>query len=290
MTEPHTHRLTVPGAEIAYDVRPQPSASVPPLLVIGSPMAASGFGTLAGHFSDRTVVTYDPRGAERSVRTDGASESTPAEHADDLIRLIEATGGGPVDVFATSGGAVNALALVAEHPDLIRTLVAHEPPLAQLLPDRDQALAATTGIRRTYLEDGLGPAMVRFIMLVSHQGPVPEGFVEAPAPEPSAFGLPVEDDGSRDDVLLAQNLVSCTHFSPDVDALREVLSRIVLVAGAESAEQLASRATYALADLLGTSVTVFPGDHAGFLGGEYGMTGQPDDFAKALREVLDGQA
>ena len=76
-------------------------------------------------------MTYDPRGVERSARTDGAPESTPDEHADDLHRLIAALGAGPVDVFASSGGAVNALALVARHPEQVRTLVAHEPPVAQ---------------------------------------------------------------------------------------------------------------------------------------------------------------
>src|SRR4029079_15421712 len=98
-------------------------------------MGAAGFATLGSHFPDRTVVTYDPRGAERSVKADPAGPSTPQEHADDLHRLIEALGAGPVDLFATSGGAVNALALVARHPEQVRTLVAHEPPLLTLLPD-----------------------------------------------------------------------------------------------------------------------------------------------------------
>ena len=93
-------------------------------------MGAGGFGTLAGHFPDRTVVTYDPRGVERSTKADPASPSTPEQHADDLHRIIAALGAGPVDLFASSGGAVNALALVAAHPEQVRTLVAHEPPLA----------------------------------------------------------------------------------------------------------------------------------------------------------------
>jgi pimeloyl-ACP methyl ester carboxylesterase len=127
MTEPKTHTLEVPGATIAYDVREAEGSGEPILLMIGSPMDATGFTTLAGHFEDRTVVTYDPRGVSRSRRTDGLAESTPELHADDLHRLIDAIGGGPVDIFASSGGAVNALALVARHPGQVRTLVAHEP-------------------------------------------------------------------------------------------------------------------------------------------------------------------
>src|SRR6184192_4665025 len=103
MAEPTTHTLDAPGAVIAYDIRQNDSATEPALVMIGSPMGASGFGTLAGHFADRTVVTYDPRGVERSQKSDPMSQSTPEEHADDLHRLIGALGGGPVDLFASSG-------------------------------------------------------------------------------------------------------------------------------------------------------------------------------------------
>ena len=142
MTEPKTGTLSAPGAELQYDIRSAGPDSGPALLIIGSPMGAEGFVTLAGHFADRTVVTYDPRGAGRSPRTDGALETSPDEHADDLHRLISALDAGPVDIFASSGGAVNSLALVAEHPDDVRILVAHEPPLLALLPDADGAFAA----------------------------------------------------------------------------------------------------------------------------------------------------
>ena len=119
------------------------------LVLIGSPMGAGGFGTLASHFPDRTVVTYDPRGVERSTKDDPSSQSTPDQHADDVHRIIAELDEGPVDLFASSGGAVNALALVAKHPEQVRTLVAHEPPLAAILPDRDGAMAATQAISET---------------------------------------------------------------------------------------------------------------------------------------------
>src|SRR5258707_8256768 len=146
MTEMTTRTLEVPGAVLTYDIRRNGSSPDPILLLIGSPMGAGGFGTLAGHFTDRTVVTYDPRGVERSRKTDGVIESTPEQHADDVHRLISAVGAGPVDLFSSSGGAVNALALVARHPEDVRTLVAHEPPAAKVLPDREPALAASRDV------------------------------------------------------------------------------------------------------------------------------------------------
>src|SRR3954468_6004107 len=114
-----TRTLETAEANIAYDIHgPLPTADArPPLLMIGQPMAARGFGTLASHFPDRTVVTYDPRGLGRSVRKDGRVEHAPTVQADDVHAVIEALGAGPVEMFASSGGAVTALALVAAYPD-----------------------------------------------------------------------------------------------------------------------------------------------------------------------------
>src|SRR3954466_15326632 len=173
MTEPVTHTLEVPGAVLRYDVRASDPAGGPVLVMIGSPMGAAGFATLATHFTDCTIVTYDPRGVERSERTDAELEVTPEVHASDVRAVIEAVGDGPVDLFASSGGAVNALALVAAHPDLVRTLVAHEPPSVSVLPDANDALAACRAVQETYHRLGFGPGMAHFLALISLQGPVP---------------------------------------------------------------------------------------------------------------------
>jgi pimeloyl-ACP methyl ester carboxylesterase len=290
VTEPQTQTLEVPGAVLTYDVRRNESSSEPVLFLVGSPMGAGGFVTLASHFADRTVVTYDPRGVERSRRTDGAAESTPEEHADDVHRIVSAIGTRPVDVFGSSGGAVTGLALAARHPDDVRVLVAHEPPDAQVLPDRDAALAAAAAVRDTYLRHGRGPGMAKFIALASITGPVPLAFAAQPAPDPAMFGLPTEDDGSRDDVLLAQNIMGSTQFQPDFDALRAASTRIVMAAGATTDGTLAHRAAQAIAERLGTTAMIFPGGHGGFFGGEYGQTEEPDAFAAKLREVLAAPA
>ena len=281
-----SHTLMVPGAEIAYDVRRNEASVAPALLMIGSPMAAAGFGTLATHFTDRTVVTYDPRGVERSKRTDGATRSNPDLHADDLDRLVTALDLGPVDIFASSGGAINGLALVARHPQQVRTLVAHEPPAATVVPDREAALAASRDIHETYLREGTGPGMAKFIALVMHKGEIPFDWAERPAPDPQMFGLPTVDDGTRDDALLAQNMIGTTHYEFDFDALRAASTRVVIAVGEESEGELARRGGEAIADRLGLTPVVFPSGHGGFLGGEYGQMGDPDAFAAKLREVL----
>ena len=283
-----TRTLEVRGATLTYDVRRNEASTEPPLMLIGSPMGASGFAALAGYFPERTIVTYDPRGAERSVRTDGASRNTVEEHADDIHRVLEAIGLGPVDMFASSGGAINALALVAAHPEDVRILVAHEPPDAAILPDADAALAASRDIHDTYMRSGFGAGMAKFIALTSLTGEIPADWTQRPAPAPAMFGLPAEDDGSRTDALLGLNMPAIVEYVPDFDALQAAPTRIVLAAGEESQGQMANRGAYAVAHRLGTTPVVFPSHHGGFVDPASGWGGQPEAFAAKLREVLAG--
>jgi pimeloyl-ACP methyl ester carboxylesterase len=248
-------------------------------------MGAAGFGTLAGYFTDRSVVTYDPRGSERSELTEPTTPPTPEQHADDMHEIIQELGGRPVDMFASSGGAVNALALVARYPDDVATLVAHEPPLPAVLPDRDAAIAASRAVHETYMQRGWGAGMAHFIAVVSHQGEFPDDFAQQPAPDPQMFGMPADDDGSRTDPLLGLALVGSIGYEPDVGALRSASTRIVMAAGNEEGT-MANRGAYGVAERLGSTVVVFPSGHGGFFGGEYGQMGEPEAFAAKLRDVL----
>ncbi len=175
-----THTLQTPDVDLVYDVvGPLPTADGRrPLLMAGHPMTAEGFFTLAEHFPDRTVVFYDPRGVGRSERKDGRTDRTPEMHTADLHALITELGG-PVDIFASSGGAVNSLALVAEHPEDVGILVAHEPPLLALLPDAEAAFAAERGVQEAYHQRGSGAGMAQFIALTSWQGEFTDAYAAA---------------------------------------------------------------------------------------------------------------
>ena len=288
LTEATTRTIDAPGATVTYDVRPGTGSDIP-LFLIGSPMGAAGFATLASHFPDRTIITYDPRGADRSTKDDPTSPSNPDQHADDLHRVIQEVGG-PVDLFASSGGAVNALALIAKHPEDVRTLVAHEPPLASILPDSETAKAAVRAIESSYQAGGFGAGMAHFIAITGHRGPFTDEVVNQPAPDPAMFGMPTEDDGDRSDVMLAQNIIGTTHYEPDFDALGHASTRIICGAGAESEGEMANRGGHAVAERLGQQTVIFPSHHGGFLGGEHGWAGDPDAFAAKLREVLAAEA
>ncbi|MFB9690622.1 alpha/beta fold hydrolase [Amycolatopsis plumensis] len=285
-----THTLETPEADIVYDVHgPAPAESPrPPLLMIGQPMTAEGFGTLASHFADRTVVTYDPRGLGRSVRKDGRVDHVPAVQAEDVHAVIRALGAGPVDVFGSSGGAVAGFALVTAHPEAVRTFVAHEPPLNGSLPDAAAAERAGRLMREVYQAKGSGAGMAAFMALGAWEGEFTDAYFALPPADPAQFGLPAEDDGRRDDPVLSERSVGVTGYRLDVEALTAAPTRIVVAVGEESRQVFTGRAAIGTAELLGQEATVFPSHHGGFLGGEFGYAGQPVAFAEKLREVLEG--
>lgn len=282
-----TYTLEVPGAVLTYDVhQPESPSDHPPLFVFGSPMGASGFAQLVEQLDDRVVLTYDPRMAERSRLTEGGEVSVEI-HGEDLHRVVEAAGLGPVDAFGSSGGAQAALPWVVAHPQDVRTLVAHEPPLTLLLPDADILMKVNADIVATYQQRGFGPALAKFMRLVMHTGEFTQEYLDQPEPDPAQYGLPTEDDGSRDDPLLGHNMRMAPYL-PDAEALKATGVRIVPAVGADSEGGMPRRGGEALAELLGVEPVVFPGDHGGFTVSEWAPGNDPAAFAQKLREVLAG--
>jgi pimeloyl-ACP methyl ester carboxylesterase len=283
-----THTLETAEADIAYDVRgPLPTADGrPPLFMIGQPMEAGGFGTLASYFPDRTVVTYDPRGLGRSTRRDGRVDNAPTVQANDVHAVIEALGVGPVEMFASSGGAVTALALVATYPNDVTSLVAHEPPLIAVLPDAEAAGRARAAVRDAYEARGRNAGLAAFIAWTSWQGEFTDDYFTQPEPDPLMFGMPADDDGSRDDPLLSDRSWAVSSYRVDVEALAAAPTRVVIAVGEESLGTFTGRTSLATAELLSQQATVFPSHHGGFLGGDSGYPGQPEAFARKLQDVL----
>jgi pimeloyl-ACP methyl ester carboxylesterase len=283
-----THTLETAEADIVFDVQgllPTADGS-PPLLMIGQPMDASGFRTLASYFPTRTVITYDPRGLGRSFRKDGRVDNAPTVQAGDVHAVIGTLDAGPVELFASSGGAVTAFALVTAYPNDVTVLVAHEPPLVTVLRDAEAAQRAIAQFRDAYAAQGWGVGMAAFIAMTSWHGEFTEEYFARSTPDPAQFGMPAEDNGSRDDPLLSDRSSSVTSYRPDFDALARASTRIVIAVGEESMGTFTGRTSVATAELLGQQATVFPSHHGGFLGGDSGYAGQPEAFARKLRDVL----
>jgi pimeloyl-ACP methyl ester carboxylesterase len=280
-----THVVGAGDDAITYDIHgdlTEATVDRPALFLFAGPMDASGLALLAARITDRPVVTYDPRGAGRNPV--GTADITVEQHASDLHRVIAALGVGSVDAFGTSGGAVHLLALITAHPDDVRIAVAHEPPLAEHLPDRDAVLAVIADMKRTYAEQGDGAAMAKFIAFVTFDGPVPDDYLDAVAPDPEMFGMSSEDDGARTSPLL-RNMPGTIAYHLDVDALRARGERLVVAVGVESGDTLAARGGRSVAAAVGVPVVDFPSHHAGFTD-QPGYPGDPEGFAARLQEVL----
>jgi pimeloyl-ACP methyl ester carboxylesterase len=287
-----THTLTLPDVDLVYDVHgPNPPADGGRLLfMIGQPMCADGFADLAAQFPDRTVVTYDPRGLGRSsVRHDGRNDQRPEDQAADLHALAQHLAGDrPVDVFGSSGGAVAGLAWAALFPDDVATLVAHEPPSFWLLPDADAVDLAFGAVRDAYQAGGQGRGMAQFIAMTSWHGEFTDDYFAQPPADPAMFGMPTEDDGSRDDMLLSERAATVPTYRYDLDAITSAGTRVVVGVAEESGDTFTGRTARGLAERLGQEPVVFPSHHGGFVGGgpENPYAGKPVEFGVTLRRVL----
>jgi pimeloyl-ACP methyl ester carboxylesterase len=265
--------LDVPGARLHYEVR----GRGPLLLVVGSPMAAAEFAPLAHALAtDHTVVTYDPRGFRGSPVDDPDGPSNPDLRADDVAAILDDLGAPSADVFGSSGGAVTGLALVTRHPGRVGTLIAHEPPLLELLPDAEAQRVATADIVATFRTDGLQAAWMKFMV---NAGFDLAAAGDGPPPEPQGEPVNLEQELAEGARFFLHDLVPTTQYVPDVEALRASGARIVVGLGAESGHLLTQRTSVALAERLGVDTTEFPGDHGGFMGA-------PADFAARLRGAL----
>jgi pimeloyl-ACP methyl ester carboxylesterase len=192
-------------------------------------------------------------------------------------------------MFASSGGAVTALALVAAHPDDVTVLVAHEPPVTAVLPDAEGAERAIAGFRDAYAATGWGAGMAAFMAMTSWRGELTGAYFAQPAAERAQLGMPAGDDGSRDDPLLSERSSPVTGYRPEIGALAAARTRIVIAAGEESLGMFTGRTAVATAPLLGHKAATFPSHHGGFVGGDSRYAGQPEAFAARLREVLAGK-
>ncbi|HEX4361634.1 MAG TPA: alpha/beta hydrolase [Pseudonocardia sp.] len=261
--------LRVPGASLHHEVRGQG----PLVVLVGAPMDATAFAPLADLLAtDHTVLTTDPRGVHRSPVDDLHADSTPELRADDLSRLITALDAGPATVLGSSGGAVTALALLQAHREQVATVIAHEPPLTELLPDREQLLAGTEAAIATYLAGDRVGAWRAF--LAQADITMPEEVFQA------MFASPREPAQAADERhWFAHEMLATTAWRPDLAVLGPAADRVVVGIGTNSTGELCDRTSTALATALGIEPTRFPGGHTGFVE-------DPAAFATRLRAVL----
>jgi pimeloyl-ACP methyl ester carboxylesterase len=260
--------LEVDGARLHYEVR----GSGPALLLIpGSNGDAGFYAALADLLADRyTVISYDRRGFSRSPVQRDSRAGWAEAHTEDANRLIETVAGGPAHVFGSSAGAVIGLALISRHPRQVTRLVAHEPPLAELLPDAVRWRTFFAEVSATYEAQGVEPAMRMFMTGI--------GLDTAGRPphiDPELIGrMP-----GNVHTILTEEVPNAPRYHPDLAALDAQHTRITLAGGRDSRAHFPYQPAAALAARWHQKVIDFPGDHTGYWS-------RPTEFAAALADAF----
>ncbi|MBT2469397.1 alpha/beta hydrolase [Streptomyces sp. ISL-66] len=276
MTDPTVRSLRVSGTTLHYEVR----GRGPLLLLIpgGTGGAASFDGVADDLAAEYTVATYDPRGMSRSPLDDPEAEQRVAEHADDALRMLDLLSPGePARVFGSSSGAIAALHLLACHPERVERLVAHEPPVVEVLPDASEHRALIARVRETFHAEGVVPALAVFAAGLRKGGDVAEPQARTELPPQAAARA--ERTMADLPYFVGRIVPSFMSYAPDVHRLEALSDRLVLACGQDSHGELPYRAAAFLAELLGTEPLHFPGGHTG-------LTTHPAEFGELLRKAF----
>ncbi|RSO08953.1 alpha/beta hydrolase [Streptomyces sp. WAC 06783] len=278
MTDPTIGRLRVSGATLHYEVRGRGPLL---LLIPGGTGGAASFDGIADELAATyTVAAYDPRGLFRSPLDDPGAEQRVAEHAEDAFRLLELLSPGePARVFGSSSGAIAALHLLTAHPERVERVVAHEPPVVEVLPDASEHRALIARVQETFRTQGLMPAMAVFAAGLKKDDDTAE---PAPAPAPE---LPPEAAARAEQTLaglpffISRIVPAFMSYVPDLDRLASLSDRLVLACGQDSRGELPYRPAALMAERFGTELRHFPGGHVG-------LTTHSAEFGAAIEKAL----
>jgi pimeloyl-ACP methyl ester carboxylesterase len=263
--------IEVPGATLFCKVK----GTGPVVLIVqGGAADADGSDALAAHLeSDFTVVSYDRRGLSRSVLQLGAPPLDISRHSEDASMVLTQVTSEPAFVFGVSIGALIALDLATTHPNQIRLLVAHEPPLKQLLPPDEftKALYEQEEVEIAYREEGVRAAMMKFLELSG----VDFGDREIDAPTPE---LSPNMTGNLE-FFLAHDAPAVRRYQIGVSLLEGVKSKIIPATGETSSANWPNRCAVRLAEILSADLVRFPGGH-----NAYGS--RPRGVAEVLRKLF----
>ncbi|MER7947255.1 alpha/beta fold hydrolase [Streptomyces sp. NPDC096079] len=267
--------LEVPGARLRYETR----GDGPVLLLIpGGAGDAGMFEGMAGPLADagHTVVSYDQRGLSRSPLDEPLGDQRVAEWRADALAVLDAVSPDePAYVFGGSSGGIVALDLLAARPDRVRRLVAHEPPLVELLDDPVPYRDHFAEVRALHRTRGLGPAMARFSETPDGRKPERE-HTELPA----SLRAMASRMAANMPVFLEHVLCPFSSSAPDLEGLRAAAGKLVLGVGRETADQEAlTGPSRRIAELTGAETLAFPGGHVG-------CVEHPEEFAEVLVSAL----
>ena len=253
MTKPLPTMVEANGTQLYYEIK----GSGPALLFIpGAEGDAEEYARVVGLLQDEfTILSYDRRGFSRSPCPAGYSKATVEQQADDAAALLSATGVGPVTIWGNSSGAIIGLALVLRHPETVSGAMLHEPPLFAGATDAAGVLG--------WLKQATAEGKVPFLKMLTGDAIYDN------------FSPGYKERLAADQCWIDNEFDVFEYYRPTDEDLAQVSTPVTVLCGAASPPFFGEAAAW-LAERLGTSVQVIPGDH----GVHYSM---PNEVAKAIR-------
>ena len=231
----------VNGVRLSYEI--SGTGEIPLVLVHGSWLSRRTWDPIVPQLAKSfRVLTYDRRGHHESEQPSG--QGSVRDDVGDLAALIEHLGLAPAWVAGQSFGGSITLRLAGERPDLVRGVIAHEPPLFSLIagdpavaPMLDGFAALSAAVSKRIESDDHAGAAEQFFEEALGQGMwarfppedrkiaievAPTYLDEASDPDQIAFDLEWIRQFPRP-VLLTQGDQSPPLFAPVITKLAEAL-------------------------------------------------------------------
>jgi hypothetical protein len=156
-------------------------------------------------------------------------------------------------------------------PSSVEGLVAHEPPVVEVLPDADAWRAHFAAVDALYREHGREAANE---LLQAEMG-----IVETFVPLPAATEALERIDRNFSQTFFEDELLAFVGFDPDVERIRANGTRVVMGVSDASTGRYFARTAVLLAERLACPLVEFPGHHVAYLE-------VPEAFGTSLREAL----
>ncbi|MFD0712214.1 alpha/beta fold hydrolase [Paenibacillus sp. GCM10027626] len=263
-------RVKTEGDELYYEIRGEGE----PLLMISGGNGDAGFYSYVADIlaDEYQVITYDRRGNSRSTRNDPQNFEV-SQQARDAVAVLEAAGHQSAYIFGNSGGAVFALELAARHPQSVKAMVIHEPPVVRMLPDSEKWQRFFAGVYRTSFRFGIQMASFKFNLSLS----IPFSAFKS---VPKDFQKRVTE-ASNESFLIRYEMIPSVNYMPDIERIKQNGVKIFAAAGRMTLDKgkYYGRTAPILAEKLDCELVTFPGHHLSFFD-------MPQEWAAVLRDVL----
>ena len=259
-------RVNTEGADLHFDVE----GSGPPLLMIPGRGGTGGrYARIGAILQDRyTTIRYDRRCCGRSSG-DAARPMQLTQQARDTLAILGALGLEQAYYFGNSAGAAIALRVLEVYPERVLGMVAHEPMVPAILPDRDDWFGFNREVSGIYTEQG--PEAALRLLATSMVG------MDGPPPSPGKPGAPPPKDDM--DVFFGTEFMALCYYHPDLERLRDSADKLIATKGAASKEAYYARTADVVGQRVGCPVRTMSGNHIAH-------AAAPDIFAKELGDLL----